>query len=112
MRLAITTLSVALLAALGCGSADEKTTLSEAAQRGKLVYQNVCIACHNADPNKDGSVGPANAGASRELVEAKVIRAEYPAGYTPKRTGGVMPKFPYLAEQIADLTAYLNEVAK
>ena len=40
---------------------------------------------------EDGSVGPAVAGASRELIEAKVLRGEYPPGYTPKRPGGAGP---------------------
>lgn len=98
------------LASVGCAQ-EETVDLSEAAQRGKRIYQNVCIACHHGDPNLDGPVGPANAGASRELVEAKVIRGEYPPGYAPKRPGAVMPKFEFLADSVDDLTAYLQEVA-
>ena len=112
MRLRTTVVLAAALAALGCGSGEAKPTLSAAAQQGERVYLNVCVACHNGDPNEDGSVGPAHAGASRELIEAKVIRGEYPPGYTPKRAGGVMPKFPYLADQIDDLTAYLDAVKR
>lgn len=87
--------------------------LSELAQRGKTVYANVCIACHNANPAVDGSVGPAVAGASEALLTAKVLHGEYPPGYTPKRPGSAaMPVFPYLAEQIPALTAYLAEAGK
>ncbi|RIL04424.1 MAG: cytochrome C [Proteobacteria bacterium] len=83
--------------------------LSDAAQRGKFVYGGVCIACHNPNPALDGTLGPANAGASRELLEAKILRAEYPPGYTPKRDSKAMPAMPHLADKIDDLTAYLSE---
>ena len=98
--------------ALGCGPSEGTTTLSEAAQRGERVYKNVCIACHNANPNLDGSVGPANAGASRALLEAKIVHGTYPPGYEPKRDSAAMPKFAYLADQIDDLHAYLEAVSK
>jgi mono/diheme cytochrome c family protein len=96
------------LGALGCKPA-EPAGLSELALQGQRVYQNVCIACHNGNPALDGSVGPANAGASVALLEAKLLRGEYPEGYTPKRATVVMPKFEYLKDQIPSLHAYLNE---
>lgn len=83
--------------------------LSESARRGKAVYDGVCIACHNPNPALDGSLGPANAGAPHELVEARVLRAEYPPGYKPKRDSKAMPPMPQLADKIDDLTAYLAE---
>jgi mono/diheme cytochrome c family protein len=82
----------------------------DAARRGQQVYENVCIACHNADPTQPGTVGPELAGASRELLAAKVLRGEYPPGYTPKRPSQAMPKFDYLADRIDDLAAYLASV--
>ena len=75
--------------------------------QGKTIYQNICIACHDADPTRDGSLGPAVAGSSRELLEARVIRGEYPSGYAPKRPSQTMPKFEYLADGIDALAAYL-----
>lgn len=96
------------LAAAGCGES-QRPQLSDAAQRGKAVYDGVCIACHNPNPALDGSLGPANAGASRELLEARVLRGEYPPGYTPKRDSKAMPPMPHLADKIDDLTAYLAE---
>ena len=109
--------TAALVAILGtavgtmaCGQQDGAAPrLSEAAQRGKAVYNGVCIACHNANPALDGSLGPANAHASRELVQAKVVRGEYPPGYVPKRTSRAMPAFPHLADKVDDLTAWLTE---
>ena len=81
-----------------------------AARRGEIVYQNVCVACHNGDPAKDGSLGPALAGSSRELLEARVIRGEYPTGYTPQRPlSETMPRFEYLADKIDDLHAFLAQ---
>ena len=94
---------------LGCSEQAGGPQLSEAARRGKAVYDGVCIACHNPNPALDGSLGPANAGASRELLDARVLRAEYPAGYEPKRDSKAMPAFPNLAGSIEDLTAYLAE---
>jgi len=95
--------------ALACTPADDQ--LSPLAREGEKVYQNVCIACHNGNPNLDGAIGPANAGASEELLSAKVLRGEYPTGYTPKRPGSTtMPRFEYLADKIPALAAYLAEV--
>jgi len=96
---------------IGCDDG-EGPTGSEAAQRGKTVYMSVCIACHNGDPNEDGTLGPAIAGSSLELIAAKVLRAEYPEGYEPKRAGIIMPKFPYLEAKLPDVTAFLAEVKR
>jgi mono/diheme cytochrome c family protein len=103
-------LAIAALLCAACSSGDDRQ-LSELAREGEKVYQNVCIACHNGDPNLDGSLGPANAGASEELLEAKVVRGEYPPGYTPKRPDSHgMPHFAHLADDIPALAAYLREV--
>ena len=102
---------VALAAALACGGQQEGAAGSDAAAaRGKLVYANVCTACHNADPRQPGSLGPELAGASRELIEAKVLRNKYPPGYAPKRAGATMPKYEYLSSSTGDLAAYLSGV--
>ncbi len=105
-------LRAALLLTLGAAcSGDDEPAVETAAMRGERVYRNVCITCHNADPSKDGVVGPAVAGSSRELLEARVVRGEFPPGYTPKQPGGAMPAFPYLADQIGYLAAYLEAAA-
>jgi mono/diheme cytochrome c family protein len=100
---------VAAALALACSDSTGTPQLSDAAKRGKLVYDGVCIACHNPNPALDGSIGPANAHAPRALVEARVLRAEYPPGYKPKRESHAMPPMPQLADKIDDLTAYLAE---
>ena len=78
------------------------------AERGLRVYRVNCTACHNVDPAVDGSVGPAIKGSSRELIEARVLRAEYPPGYTPKRDSKLMPAQPHLAKDIDALAAFLE----
>jgi mono/diheme cytochrome c family protein len=103
-------LAIAALLCAACSSGEDRQ-LSELARHGEQIYQNVCIACHNGDPNRDGSLGPANAGASAELLEAKVVRGVYPPGYTPKRADShAMPRFEHLADDIPALAAYLDEV--
>lgn len=77
------------------------------AKRGRSVYMANCIACHSPNPAQDGALGPAVAGASRELIEARVMRSEYPDGYTPKRPSKVMIALPHLGGEIDALTAYL-----
>lgn len=93
-------------AGLACSEA-EAPGGDPALERGRAVYLSICTACHNADPNLDGSMGPANAGASRELLEAKLLRGEYPPGYAPKRDSQVMPRFEHLAGSLDDLAAFL-----
>ena len=77
--------------------------------RGRAVYNANCIACHNVEPGVDGALGPAVAGASFDLIEARVMRNEYPEGYTPKRDTKVMIALPYLEPDLAALAAYLAE---
>jgi len=95
------------LAALACGAEEPPAGADPAVTRGKAIYANVCIACHDRNPRADGVLGPSVAGASRELLEAKVLRGEYPPGYTPKRPSAAMPKLEYVAPSIGDVAAYL-----
>ncbi|OGL04671.1 MAG: hypothetical protein A3E31_00570 [Candidatus Rokubacteria bacterium RIFCSPHIGHO2_12_FULL_73_22] len=97
-------LAAALLSA-GCG---EQTPLSPSAERGRQVYLAQCVSCHGPEPGRDGPLGPAVKGASRELLEARVLRGTYPPGYTPKRPTRVMPPLPALAADIPALADYLR----
>ena len=78
------------------------------AGRGRHVYLAQCTACHNSDPSKDGPLGPAIKGSSRELLEARVLHGAYPPGYKPKRATAIMQPMPHLAPNIPDLTAFLK----
>lgn len=90
---------------LGCGSGD-----LGASEQGRRVYAANCIACHHVDPRIDGALGPPIAGASLELLEARVLRGEYPLGYRPKRPTQLMQPLPYLADELEVLFAYLDSL--
>lgn len=97
-----------VLAALAACPPDGDKPADPAVTRGKQAYLGTCIACHNMNPALDGAIGPAVKGSSRELIEAKVLRGDYPAGYKPKRTTKAMPPQPALAASIDDLAAFLK----
>ncbi len=84
-------------------------TRDQLIQKGRVTYQANCIACHNMDPKKAGTLGPEVFGSSRELIEARILRAEYPPGYTPKRSTHTMAALPHLKNDLDALSAYLNE---
>ena len=97
----------ALLAvALLLGACAESATTP--AEKGRQVYQASCTSCHASDPARDGAVGPAVKGASRELLDARVVRGTYPPGYKPKRPSAIMQPMPQLAPEIDNLAAYLR----
>lgn len=78
-------------------------------QQGAKLYSMHCTACHNADPKKVGSVGPALFGSSQELLELRLIQGTYPAGYKPQRDTKIMPVLPFLKSEIPALHAFLNK---
>jgi mono/diheme cytochrome c family protein len=96
---------VGLLALAGCSG---EPPLDPAAERGRQVYQAQCTACHASDPARDGAIGPAVKGASRELLEARLLRGTYPEGYQPRRPTQVMQPMPNLGPSVTDLAAYLK----
>jgi mono/diheme cytochrome c family protein len=96
-----------LLAACPAQDSDPAAAL---VQRGTVVFETNCIACHAADPRRDGPVGPANACASRELLDAKVLRNEYPPRYVPKRDTRAMAPLPHLEKEMPALAAYLQSL--
>lgn len=106
-------LTLGLIAGPGCTKKTENlgdavvTDEQKLISRGRKAFVNQCIQCHNPDFTKDGSLGPAVAGSSRELLEARVLNQSYPPGYTPKRNSKVMPAMPFMKSEIDALTAYL-----
>jgi mono/diheme cytochrome c family protein len=89
-------------------AACERAQLGPEAERGRQVYVSQCTTCHAFDPAQPGPVGPEVKGASREVLEAKVLRGAYPPGYQPKRPTAVMPPQPQLAGDVDALAAYLK----
>jgi len=102
----VSLLACAALAASACQAKDVTP-----AARGRVVYMTNCVVCHNPDPNLAGSQGPPIAGSPRELVEARVLHLAYPAGYKPKRNTHAMRALPFLAPEIGNITAFLQEAA-
>ena len=100
---------VAIALSPGCRRGDDAhAAAGPDPKRGRQAYVTYCIACHSPDPSKDGPLGPAITGSSSELLEARVLRSTYPPGYVPKRDTQVMVAIPQAAEDLDDLTAYLN----
>ena len=87
-----------------------KESPEELVEAGRSVYNANCIACHGLDPTKDGALGPAVAGSSLTLIEARVLRAEYPEGYEPKRATRVMVALAHLEPRLGELAAYLQSL--
>ncbi len=83
-----------------------------AVERGEVVYRTNCISCHNRDPGVSGPMGPAIAGSSRSLIEARVLHGTYPPGYVPQRKSHTMRALPWLDGHVDDLAAYLDDAAK
>jgi mono/diheme cytochrome c family protein len=69
---------LALLTILFIGCENKKITITQSRPlssielKGKAVYLSNCIACHNPDPNKPGSIGPDVASSSLELITARI----------------------------------------
>jgi mono/diheme cytochrome c family protein len=76
--------------------------------KGRRVYLSNCTACHNLDPSKKGSLGPAVSNSSRALIEARVVHGNYPPGYKPKMDTRLMVALPYLKKDVPALSAYLE----
>lgn len=88
-------------------SVPETRSPEELVAGGRAVYAANCIACHNMNPAQDGALGPAVAGSSLALLEARVLRGEYPEGHTPARPSKIMVPLPHLEPKLPELAAYL-----
>lgn len=91
-------------------TAVDTRTPEELVAAGRATYMANCIACHAMDPTIDGALGPAVAGSSLELLEARIMRGAYPEGYTPKRPSRVMVPLPHLEPRLPELAAYLQSL--
>ena len=92
----------------GAAARPAAASAEELVEQGRQAYLSSCIACHNVDPAKDGALGPAVAGSSLELLEARVLRGEYPPGYEPKRDTRLMVHLRHLEPDIEALAAFLE----
>jgi mono/diheme cytochrome c family protein len=111
--LALALLPAALLAAaaaelLSACNRKDAAPADPALAKGKALYFTHCIACHNANPAVDGTLGPAVKGSGLDLLEARVLEGTYPPGYAPKRDTKIMRKLPLTKEDVAKLHAFLS----
>jgi mono/diheme cytochrome c family protein len=92
-----------------CGKREDVSPEQARLDKGRTLYTLRCASCHHpSDPRKDGGIGPAVAGSSLELLDARLNGNGYPEGYAPKRATKVMPKLPTTPEELAALHAFLN----
>ena len=106
--------SIALLLLFSIAACTKKTDNVQVAEvdlsfKGESIYKSNCISCHNIDPKLDGAVGPKVFGASKELLETRVLSGTYPEGYKPLRTTRLMQPLVHLKDDIPALHAYLNK---
>jgi mono/diheme cytochrome c family protein len=94
--------------ALACSAEETSDPASALAKRGEQVYLANCTACHALDPAQAGPVGPPVAGSSLALLEAKVLRNEYPPGYTPQRDTKAMIPLVHLAPDLPAVAEFLG----
>jgi mono/diheme cytochrome c family protein len=106
MRSLVPLAFVALL--LACSADEASDPAAALAKRGEPVYHANCTACHALDPAQAGPVGPPVAGASPALLEAKVLRNQYPPGYTPLRDTQAMIPLVHLAPELPALAEFLG----
>ena len=77
-------------------------------KKGRKVYFVHCASCHNHNPKKPGSIGPAVYGVSIDVLTQKIVSGKYPENYRPKRTSKIMPSMPHLNKEISNLHAFIN----
>ena len=106
-------IAITIVSVGACSRPAPQTAESKAVATGRKLYAANCSSCHNpTNPTLPGSVGPPIAGASADLVAARVLHRSYPPGYKPKRTTHLMKELPWLAPNIGDLAAFLANEAK
>jgi len=101
-------LSTLLFTACQKSSTSPAASNPDLVSRGRAIYQTNCTACHNANPHQAGSLGPDVYGSSKSLLEARILRADYPPDYKAKRMTHVMNPLPHLKNEIEAIHAFLN----
>lgn len=91
-----------------CNKSESAANTDPKVRDGRAVYISYCISCHSINPSADGALGPAVKGSSLDLLQARVLRGEYPPGYTPKRPSKIMQKLPLTEANVEVLHAFLN----
>lgn len=76
--------------------------------KSEAIYKNQCMQCHNANPNKAGSIGPDLVSTPKEAFMLKVVEGRYPEDYTPKRKTKAMPVFKKYKNDVEALYNYIQ----
>ena len=77
-------------------------------EKGRMVYFANCVSCHNNNPKKSGSIGPAVYGVPIDVLIQKIVSGKYPENYIPKKQSKIMPLMPHLNKEITNLHAFIN----
>lgn len=89
---------------------------TETLEKGRRLYVSNCMRCHNADPNKKGSIGPEMVDAPLLVMTSKVMTGKYPdplpEGFVPKRKTKAMTRIPKLKDDIPAIWAYVQSLKK
>lgn len=103
--------AVSLTSLAACKKEEAADPVQAAIDKGRTLYTLRCASCHNpGNPTQDGALGPAIAGSSRELLDARLNHGGYPEGYAPKRATKLMQRLPHTPAELEALHAYLNSL--
>lgn len=101
-----------LILASGCTKKEDgppPSSLEALLKKGRTAYFSRCIACHNLDPHKPGSLGPEIHGSSLELLRFRVLEGKYPPGYKPKRETHLMAPIKDAEKDLEAIHVFLNQ---
>lgn len=108
LKSALTVTGLLLLCGFFWTACKDDASKVDPVAKGRTIYMLHCIACHNPNPAIDGALGPALKGSALELLQVRVLRGEYPPGYTPKRATHIMQRLPLEQADVEAIHAFLN----
>ncbi|GAA3451044.1 cytochrome bc1 complex diheme cytochrome c subunit [Dactylosporangium matsuzakiense] len=92
----------------GVGRAEDVPALSDAAKRGKEIYETSCITCHGTNAQGVQGRGPSLIGVGSAAVEFQVNTGRMPLARQEAQAQRKDPQF--TEQQAADLGAYIQEL--
>jgi len=92
---------------VSCGDSN-KTEYSEEYLRGKRVYNQSCISCHNPDPRLVGVLAPDIAGSKEEVIRSMILYGKPPEGVAPKWSHTNMAPLPHLENEVPYIYEFLK----
>ena len=89
-------------------SDSSKSQFSDEYLRGKHVYNQNCISCHNPDPRLLGVLAPDIAGSKEEVIRSMILTGKPPKGVKPKWPDAEMAPLPHLESEVPYIYEYLK----